>query len=186
LASVAAAGVASILSFFLPLVAEGEVFPPEGDFGLELVWKESLGSGHSGITVVDGRAVTMFSDGELDYLVVMDTGNGEEVWRHPIAPTFHGRAGSEDGPHSTPIVEDGVVYGLGPRGQLFAVSLADGKEVWARRIDEEIGAREPYWGYATTPVVEAGVVIVQTGGENGRSVSGFDKKNWAAALVRRR
>ena len=175
-ASVAAVGAASILSFLLPLAAEGELFPTEREFGLELVWKESLGSGHSGITVVDGRAVTMFSDGEIDNLVALDTRNGAELWRYPIASTFQGRAGSEDGPHSTPVIEDGVVYGLGPKGQLFAVSVADGKVIWTKRIDDEAGVREPYWGFATTPVIEAGVVVVQTGGENGRFVSGFDKK----------
>lgn len=144
-------------------------------FRLDLVWKRPLGSGYSGVSVVDGRAVTMFSDGEFDNLVALDTDTGEEIWRYRIASTYRGHGGSADGAHSTPIVDEGVVYGLGAKGELFAVNLGVGKQVWSKKIDEELGARTPYWGYATTPLVEDEVLIVQTGCSEGRSISGFSK-----------
>jgi len=154
----------------------GEGVFDSGSFGLELVWKKPLGSGHSRITVVDGRAITMFSDGEFDNLVVLDAATGEELWRYRIATTYRGHDGSQDGPQATPAVDEGVVYGLGPKGHLFAVSFADGKEIWSKKIDEELGASVPFWGFATTPVVEDQVLIVQTGGPDGRSITGFNKK----------
>ncbi|MFQ5789874.1 MAG: PQQ-binding-like beta-propeller repeat protein [Acidobacteriota bacterium] len=159
----------------LPLDAGAGVFDSRS-FGLEVVWKKSLGSGHSRISVVQGRAITMFSDGEFDNLVALDAATGQEIWLYRIAETYRGHDASKDGPHATPIVDESVVYGLGPKGHLFAVSFADGKEIWSKKIDEELGARAPYWGFATTPVVEGGMLVVQTGGPDGRSISGFNKE----------
>ena len=147
-----------------------------GDFALEVVWKKSLGSGYSGIAMAEGLAITMFSNGEFDNLVALDAFTGEEIWRYEIATTYRGHSGSDDGPRSTPIVDGGVVYGLGPKGNLFAVSLADGREIWSKKIEEELGARAPFLGFATTPIVEGEVLVVQTGGREGRSISGLSKK----------
>jgi outer membrane protein assembly factor BamB len=147
-----------------------------GGLGLELVWKKTLGSGYSRIAVADGRVVTMFSDGEFDHLVALDVATGEEIWRYQIATTYRGHDGSQDGPISTPVVDAGVVYGLGPKGHLFAVALADGQPIWSTQIAQEVGARPPYWGFATTPLIDEDVLVVQRGGTGGRSVTGFRKQ----------
>ncbi|MFB3111564.1 MAG: PQQ-binding-like beta-propeller repeat protein, partial [Gemmatimonadales bacterium] len=150
--------------------------PAAANLGFEIVWKRSLGSGYSGITVADGRVITMYSDGRFDTLVALDAAKGAELWRYRFAPTYRGHDGSVDGPLSTPTVDESLVYGLGPRGHLFAVRLADGQEQWSKNIVEAIGARPPFWGIATRPVVEGRVLIVQTGGIGGRSITGFDKR----------
>ncbi len=155
-----------------------------GGVALELIWKRSLGSGHSRIAVARGRAVTMFSDGTFDLLVALDAETGKEIWRYQIATTYRGHDGSQDGPISTPIVDAGVVYGLGPKGHLFAVALADGRPIWSTQIEQAVGARPPVWGFATTPLIAGDVLIVQTGGSGGRSVTGFRRQTgeilWAA------
>lgn len=146
------------------------------NFGLEVVWKKVLGPGNSRITVEAGRAATMFSDGQFDNLIALDMHTGKEIWRYRIAATYRGHDGSEDGPHASPIVSEGVVYSLGPAGHLFAVSIDDGREIWATKIDEEFGASLPFWGFASSPVVDEDVLIVQTGGSNGHSILGLNKK----------
>lgn len=42
------------------------MFQPGPDTGLEIVWKKELGSSYSSISVMNGNAVTMFSDGTRD------------------------------------------------------------------------------------------------------------------------
>ncbi len=139
--------VGVMLTVVLAAQAQAQQLPARtfspGGFGLELVWETSLGSGYSRIAVVDGRAITMFSDGEFDQLVALDAATGKEIWRYRIATTYRGHDGSQDGPISTPIVDDGVVYGLGPKGHLFAVSVVDGQEIWSTQITEAMGARPP-------------------------------------------
>ena len=133
----------SVVPAAIPVLAQPQPSEPENErleqgsvanpnFGLEVIWKKSLGSGYSGISVAERRVVTMFSDGEFDNLVALDAATGQEVWRYEIAPTYVGHGGSDSGPSSTPIVDGSVVYGLGPKGELFAVSVADGIPIWTR------------------------------------------------------
>ncbi len=159
------------------------VFEDE-NFGLEVAWKRTLGSGYSSISVVGERAVTMFSDGKSDLLIALDAARGEELWRYEIASTYEGHDGSDDGPLGTPTIAGGVVYGLGPNGRLFAVRLADGEEIWSQQIDQRYGAVAPAYGFTTGPLLVDGLLVVQTGGPEGRSISALEpatgKLRWSA------
>lgn len=145
-------------------------------FGLRVEWAQPLGPGYSGIAVVGDRVVTLFSDGEFDVLIALDREDGKELWRYKIAETYKGHDGSTDGPITTPAVDEGVIYGLGPKGELFAVKLADGSEVWTVQVEETLGAKEPRYGFTTAPQVVGDVLFVETGGEENRSYVGFDKR----------
>jgi outer membrane protein assembly factor BamB/enterochelin esterase-like enzyme len=155
--------------------ASDGLFPDEG-FGLEIAWNRPLGVAYSGIAVAGGRAVTLFADGEVDWLTAVDAGTGEELWRYEIDAMYAAHDGSEGGASSMPVIDDGVVYGLGAKGHLFAVRLDDGQEIWSQRIDEKLGARAPSYGFATTPLVVGDVLFVQSGGTEGRSLAGLDKR----------
>ncbi len=144
--------------------------------GLAVDWKRPLGSGYSSISVAVGHGVTMFTDGKDDLLVAFDAATGEERWRYRIAEMYEGHSGSDDGPISTPAIAGGAVYGLGPRGQLFAVRLGDGGEVWSRTLGEGDSVA-PYYGYATAPVVAGDLLVVETGGPEGHSISAFDRQS---------
>lgn len=140
---------------------------------LEVVWKVDLGPAYSSVSVADGRAVTMFSEGEQDHVAAFDTADGKELWRYTFGPTYVGHDGSHDGPISTPLIAEGRVFALAPRGELVALSAEDGQVIWSRHAAEELGARKPHYGFSTSPVLEGGVLVLQLGRENG-AVSGFD------------
>ena len=72
------------------------------------------------------------------------------------------------------MIHGGTVYGLGPRGQLFALRLADGTELWRHTLGAT-DSRPPHYGFATAPVVAGDVVVVQTGGPDGHSICAFDR-----------
>ena len=88
---------------------------------------------------------------------------------------YRGHSGSDDGPSSTPAVHEGVVYGLGPAGNLFAVRLGDGSPIWTRRLTDA-DSSAPHYGFATSPLVAGDLMIVQTGGLNKNALSAFDLK----------
>jgi len=155
--------------------AEG-LFAAEG-FGLEVAWNRTLGIAYSGIAVQDGVAVTMFADGEIDWLIAVEAATGKELWRYEIGAMYAAHGGSEGGPVGMPVIDDGVVYGLGAMGHLFAVNFKDGKEIWSLRIDEEFGARAPSYGFTSTPLLIDDLLFLQAGGDEGRSLIGFDKSN---------
>jgi outer membrane protein assembly factor BamB/enterochelin esterase-like enzyme len=144
------------------------------NLGLELLWKRPLGSAYSAISVVDDRLVTAYSDGESDLLVALDIATGKELWRFRIGNTYVGHDGSDDGPVATPTIHGQLVYGLGPRGRLLALRLDDGTLVWSRNLVEELAAKEPLWGFNSSPTVIGGVLVMQTGGTDGHSISALD------------
>ena len=150
-----------------------------GPFGLERVWSRPLGSAYSGVLVVDGRLVTTFSDGASDYLVALDASSGAEQWRYRISDTYKGRPNSDDGPLATPALDGGVVYGLGATGELFAVSLEEGKERWRLDLVADFGAVMPHFGFTTAPTVLGDLLVVETGGDDGRSISAFARDTGA-------
>lgn len=146
---------------------------PDGTFGLVEEWKIPLGSGYSNVSVADGKAVTMFTAGDVDVLAAFDVEDGSEVWRYELGEKYAGHTGSDDGPLGTPTLLDGGVYALGPKGQLVALSLDDGSERWRRTLGKE-NSTVPFYGYTSSPVVTGELVIVATGGE-GHGITAFDR-----------
>jgi enterochelin esterase-like enzyme/outer membrane protein assembly factor BamB len=150
---------------------------------LAVRWRARLGSGYSGVAVADGRAVTLFSDGSRDVLAAFDAATGREAWRVPVAEAHKGKDGSFDGPVSTPAVDRGRVFALGPRGDLVAVDLKTGALLWRVDLPEREGGRPPHYGFASSPIVAGGVLVVQVGADKGRAIAGFDPatgaRRWA-------
>lgn len=142
--------------------------------GLEVAWRAALGAGYSSVAVAEGRAVTLFSDGHNDLAAAFDSRTGRELWRYPIAPTLAGKDGSFDGPIATPALAGGRVFGLGPRGQLFALDAASGRELWKVDLAIREGAPVPHYGFTASPLLAGGVVVVQLGAKDGGALAGFD------------
>ncbi|MEK7397646.1 MAG: PQQ-binding-like beta-propeller repeat protein, partial [Candidatus Poribacteria bacterium] len=158
------------------------IFRPGINYDLKVAWNKPLGSGISSVSIADDLAITMFSDHTFDYMAAFDVQNGEELWRKKIDTTYKGHSNSQDGPISTPLISEGVVYGLGPKGHLFAINAKTGLEIWSTHLVNEYGAKLPDFGFGTSPVIYRDVLILQTGGAN--SVTGFDrntgKRLWTA------
>jgi enterochelin esterase-like enzyme/outer membrane protein assembly factor BamB len=152
----------------------GDVFAD--DIGLEVAWKRPVGSAYSSISLVDGRGVTFTTDGETDFLTAFDAATGETIWSTAISEMYAGHSGSDDGGIGTPAIHDGFVYAVGPRGDIVALRLKDGGEVWRHRLSEA-DSRAPHYGYSTSPLVAGDAVIVETGGDAGHGITAFDRRS---------
>ncbi len=152
--------------------ADPEGSLPAGDFGMELVWDRDLGSGYSNVSIAGGKAVTLFTSGEVDVVAAFDLESGDELWRYELGEKYAGHDGSDDGPLSTPAISGDRVHALGPFGQLVALDLDDGGLVWRRDLGEEDSTEPPY-GYTTSPIAVGERVVVLTGGA-GHAITAFD------------
>jgi len=151
------------------------VFPDSGEFGLEVSWKKTIGSGYSEVTVANGVAVTCFADGDKDVMAAFDMKTGQLRWRFEIEDTYIGHDGSHTGPIATPTIVDGRVYGLGARGRLFALDIKNGSLLWSTNLKNDHQATPPFYGFSTSPVLRDGVLIVE-GGTKDAALTGFEAK----------
>jgi outer membrane protein assembly factor BamB len=147
---------------------------------LALAWKKPLGPGASGIVVADGRAFTMFADEESEYAVALAVADGRELWRAKLDPLV----ANVEGPNSTPLVEGKTLVTLSTACQLRALDAATGSVVWQRDMKKDFGVTLGR-GCQTSPLVEAGQLIVQAGGrENEQRVVAVEpatgKTLWSA------
>ncbi|MDH3785247.1 MAG: PQQ-binding-like beta-propeller repeat protein [Acidobacteriota bacterium] len=131
--------------------------------GLELNWKHDYGSGYASLVATQGLVIGGFSSGDLDLLSAVDATTGEEVWRAQIGPIYNGHDGSHDGPIATPFVAGGRVYMLGAWGELFALELKSGKELWRTHLVENHEIPKPHYGFSTSPILVDGVLVVELG-----------------------
>lgn len=145
----------------------------EGHLALELRWKQSLGSGYSGIAVADDTLITAVYGDERDYVVALDADTGKEQWRYDLAPGYAGHDGSHDGPISTPAIADGRVFAVSPWGNVAAIDLATGEAIWTAHLVDDLESEKPLYGFGSSPNVIDGIMVLQTGGEAG-SVTAFD------------
>lgn len=136
------------------------------NFALKVRWREPIGSGYSSVVVADGRVVTMHVDGENDVVACRDAKTGRSLWKVPVGPTFKGANGSFDGPLSTPTIHERTVYALSPRGRLVSVDLKSGDLNWSRDLAKEESARQPLYGFTTSPVIAGGHVVIQLGAKD--------------------
>jgi enterochelin esterase-like enzyme/outer membrane protein assembly factor BamB len=140
---------------------------------LNVAWKSKIGPGYSGVTIVNGKAITMFSDGTHDVAAAFDAASGKELWRYNFAETYKGHDGSHDGPIATTVVAGGRVFGFGARGHLFALDLNTGKLIWSTNA-VELGGEKPFYGFSSSPVVVDGVLVVEIGAKDGKAIAAFD------------
>jgi outer membrane protein assembly factor BamB len=151
---------------------------------LREVWRRPIGSGFSAISIAGTRAYTGVSEGPDDFLAALDPASGRTLWRTRLGETYRGHDGSKDGPVSTPTVDGARVFIVGPRGVLLAADAASGRELWRVDLAGDLQAPAPFYGFATSPLVVGGRVIVSVGGE-AHNLSAFDaatgKRLWSVA-----
>jgi outer membrane protein assembly factor BamB len=152
------------------------------------IWKQRIGPGWGSFAVVGDRLFTLEQQGDNEAVICLDANSGKLIWEHTYAAKFT-EAIAGAGPRSTPTIHQGRVYAMGATGKLNCLSAADGKVVWTTDLVADAGGVLPMWGFASSPLVRHGLVIVYTGGgENGKGTTAFDantgKVVWSAGKAK--
>lgn len=151
---------------------------------LAVAWKKPIPSGSAGIVVADGRAYTLGSDGEQDFVLAVDGTTGSEVWRHPLGPTH---ADVLLGPGSTPVIHGDTIIALGTSCQMQAINRSTRAVVW--RLDYAERFKSPLvkrGGCNMSPLLAGGRLVFITGAPDAR-LAAVDPATgaalWTAAVL---
>lgn len=130
--------------------------------GPKVLWRASVGTGFSSMSVAAGRVYTMGNTADQDTVFCFDAATGRELWKHtypePLEAKYY-----EGGPSSTPTVDGDRVYTVSKSGQVFCLDAAKGTVLWSKKLAEEVGAKKPTWGFATSVLVEGDLLLLNLG-----------------------
>lgn len=162
------------------LATDWKVHPPK------LLWRRKVGPAWSGLIVVDGHLVTQEQRGEKEVVSCYDAKTGDEIWVHEDPIRFE-EALAGPGPRATPTFVDGNIYAYGAKGKLNCLDAATGKVLWSRDCPTDAGVAAgdmPQWGYACSPLVVDGLVILFAGGASDKSVLAYQATDGKPAWTR--
>jgi len=146
-----------------------------GNSGPEVLWRANVGTGVSSMVIADGMVFSFGNESDMDKVMALDAKTGKVVWDFtydcPLDPRQFtgGTAGS-------PTYDDGMLYTLSHKGDLYAFNAKDGKVAWKKNLVDDLDGTRPRWGYAQSPVVVGDKLIVIPGGK-GAGVVALDKKS---------
>jgi outer membrane protein assembly factor BamB len=158
--------------------------------GPKLIWKVPTPNGFSSFTVSGGEAFTQVSRDiggvAREVVVAMDAGTGKELWWAAVDRAQYqgggdaGAVGNQggDGPRSTPVVSNGLVYVYTSNLFLYCFDAHTGKPVWAKDMIKQYAGKNVNWDNAASPVIDGDLLYVAAGGP-GQSLLAFNKKTGA-------
>jgi outer membrane protein assembly factor BamB len=136
--------------------------------GPKVLWKQSFGIGCSSFTVAGNRAYTMGNEKDTDTVFCIDVVSGKILWRYSYPSALDPNM-FEGGPCGTPAIDGPRIYTLSRHGLLLC--LEEGKVIWSKDLIKDFGAKKPTWGYASSPLVLGGHLLLDVGGKGSSSVA---------------
>lgn len=138
------------------------------------LWTAPCGGGFGSLAVTGGRVYFQdFKDGQ-ERVVCLDAATGQEKWAHSYPVSYDGfKRGYATGPRATPTVHGSRIYTVGATGTFLCLEAPGDqpKVIWQHDLMKEFDAELPVWGFASSPLIEGDLVIVQAGGNRGTVVA---------------
>ena len=142
--------------------------------GPPLAWKiTGLGGGDSAPSIANGRIYGMSNRGEDEIVWALSENDGKEVWASRLGPAFvqKGWPQSQEGPGGTPTVDGERLYVEGMAGDVSCLQVKDGKILWQRSLQNDLGGKLPTWSFRESPLVDGDKVICTPGAQDAMLVA---------------
>jgi outer membrane protein assembly factor BamB len=147
--------------------------------GPKQLWKAAVGIGFSSVSVSAGRVYTMGNSEGKDTVFCFDSDSGKPLWTYSYAcglrPQYY-----EGGTSATPTIDGSRCFTLSKEGHVFCFNSADGKVVWQKELVRETGVPMPRWGFASSPLIQGELLILNAGSAGMSLDKSSGKVVWAS------
>jgi outer membrane protein assembly factor BamB len=148
--------------------------------GLQPLWAQPVGGGHSSVVAANGHAFTIEQRGPQEVAVAYDVLTGRELWTNGWNAVYMPNSGGGPGPRATPAFHDGTLFVLGATGELRALDASNGNLRWRANIVD----RDPIVGIAASPLIVGNTVVTIPGSGAGNAIVAYDRASgriaWSA------
>jgi outer membrane protein assembly factor BamB len=138
-----------------------------GDSEPKRLWRMEVGKGYGGVTVAQGLVYLMdrqTQPAERERVLCVDTAKGNLLWAHEWPVSYGKMGGYATGPRASVCVHDGKAYALGATGLAVCLEAKTGQVLWQRDLVKEESAEVPQWGFAASPFIHEGKLLLHVGG----------------------
>jgi outer membrane protein assembly factor BamB len=137
------------------------------------LWRRPVGPGWSSFAVIGNRLYTQEQVGNDELVTCYAADTGTQLWTHADHDVRHNDVQAGPGPRATPTFHEGKIFALGGTGQLNCLDAVSGQMIWSHNVQADAGARNPEWGFASSPLVAEGIVMVFAGGPGNKALLGY-------------
>ncbi|HXT58034.1 MAG TPA: PQQ-binding-like beta-propeller repeat protein, partial [Pirellulales bacterium] len=139
------------------------------DEGPPVLWSRTLGQGYSAFVAAGQQIYTQYQTLTGQYVVSLDAETGDMIWQYRYEMAYD-PMGLYPGPRATPTLAAGRVYFAAPSGLVGCLS-AEGELLWSLNVVEKFAGQGTGFGFAGTPVVRHGLVLLCVGGKGASLVA---------------
>lgn len=147
-------------------------FSFDASFTPKELWRKDIGAGYASFTAVGEYLFTQEQRGDEELVTCYRADTGEPVWRNAVTERFEDSMGL--GPRATPVFWEGRLYTQGGTGILQCLDAATGETIWKRDLKADAARDVPMYGFSSTPLVAAGMLVVFASGGEGECVIAYD------------
>src|SRR3989441_1367239 len=144
--------------------------------GPKKVWQKTIGTGFAGPVVAGDRLILFHRVNDEEVVDALDARTGAPRWHDAYKTSYRDDFGFDEGPRAVPVVAQNRVYTFGAEGQLRALDLATGKELWAVDTMRRFPVGKGGFGGARSPPVDDGRVTAHRRGGNTRGRLAFQSR----------
>ena len=146
---------------------------------LQRKWQVEVGTGYATPIVSKGFVYQHGREGDSEVVRCIELNSGDVRWKKSYAVPFKMGGGGErhgKGPKSCPVLADGRLFTMSITGVLSAWDIESGERLWYRDYSAKFKKGHPYWGTATSPIVDQDRVFVHFGTDDEGRLVALDTK----------
>ena len=90
---------------------------------MRVVWSMAVGTGYGACSTSRGRCFLFDREGDQARLRCLESETGKLLWTYRYPTDYEDTYGFDNGPRTTPVVDEQRVYVFGAEGKLHCVSV---------------------------------------------------------------
>lgn len=141
-------------------------FPPQGP---PESWRREIGTGYSSPVVTDAGLIVFYREGDEEIIECLNPEHGDSRWKFAYPTAWVCEYEYSNGPYSTPVIDDGLLYAMGAEGKLHALRMESGELVWQRDLKADYVPAKMLFCIGASPLIHGDRLFYTLGGTIGES-----------------